>query len=63
MRLVAVAADVVMGVLLGLFVYAAVARFWPTLKHPVAAAAVVLAVILVVLFRRNGSLAVRHERR
>lgn len=54
MRVFAVAADTIMGVILGLFLYAAVARAWPALSHPAAAAALIAASVALTLFRRPG---------
>jgi ABC-type branched-subunit amino acid transport system permease subunit len=54
MRIFAVAADVAMGVCLGVFLYAVVSRTWPDLGQPYVAAAVLVASVLVVLFRRPG---------
>ena len=63
MRFFAVAADVAMGLFLGLFLYAVASRFWPLIQHPAVAVLVVIAAILVVLFRQpNGSLALRRDR-
>jgi hypothetical protein len=63
MRAFTIAADVAMGVFLGAFLYAALTRIWPALQHPAAASLVVLAAILIVLFRRpNGSLAAGRDR-
>ena len=60
----AVAADLAMGAVLGLFLYAALGRTWPAMQHPVAAGAIVLASIAVVLMRRpGGSLATWWQRR
>lgn len=63
MRIFAVAADVVMGVILGIFLYAVVIRLWPALGHPGTALAVIVAAIVVVLFRQPyGTLAARRDR-
>jgi hypothetical protein len=52
-----IAADVAMGLILGLFVYVAAARMWGSLQQPMVAVAFCAACVLVVLFRRpNGSL-------
>ena len=63
MRFFAIAADVFMGLILGLFLNAALTGTWPALRRPVVTAAVIVLAILVVLFRRpSGSLARRSER-
>ena len=63
MRVFLIAADVAMGLMLGLFVYVAVSRTWTALNHPAVAAVVFLASVLAVLFRRpHGSLAPRRDR-
>lgn len=54
MRAFRVAADVVMGLILGLFLYAVVVRVWPGIQGPVAAGAILAAGVVVVLFRRPG---------
>ena len=57
MRPFQIAADVVMGLILGLFLYAVVTRVWPALQHPLVATVVFAASVVVVLFRRpRGSL-------
>jgi hypothetical protein len=57
MRRFAIAADVVMGAILGLFVYVALSRTWPELAGPVTAGILIAACIGMVLFRSpNGSL-------
>lgn len=57
MQRFAIAADVVMGAILGLFVYVAASKTWPRLEGPVAAVIVIGACIAVVLLRSpNGSL-------
>jgi hypothetical protein len=62
-RVFAVAADVAMGVLVGVFLYAMLIRFWPSSSNPFVAAAVILASILIVLFRPpNGAFAPRQDR-
>jgi hypothetical protein len=64
MRFFAIAADVVMGAILGLFLYVALSRSWPPAARPAVAILLILASILLALFRRpNGSLAVRRDRR
>lgn len=63
MRFFAVAADVAMGVFVGIFLFAVLTRFWPSMSHPAAAAVVIGASILIVLFRPpRGSLASRRDR-
>jgi branched-subunit amino acid ABC-type transport system permease component len=63
MRFIAVAADVAMGVFVGIFLYAVLTRFWPSTANPFVAALVVLAAILIVLFRKpHGALAPRQDR-
>ena len=60
MRVSAVIADVVMGAILGVFLFAVAARTWSPMHHWAVAAAIILASTLIVLFRRpNGSLAKR----
>jgi hypothetical protein len=63
MRVFAVAADVAMGVILGLFLFAVLAKLWPVLYHPAYGVLISLASVLIVLFRRpNGSLATRRDK-
>ncbi len=63
MRVFAVAADIAMGVILGLFLVAALRLFWPSADLPVVCVLTVAAAILMVLFRQpNGSLAARRDR-
>ena len=63
MRFFAVAADVAMGIFLGIFLYAAMTRLWPGSSHPGVAAVVILAAVGIVLFRSpNGTLAPRRDR-
>jgi hypothetical protein len=63
MRVFVIAADVAMGVFVGIFLFAALTRFWPGLATTVIGVAVVAASILIVLFRRpNGSLAPQRNR-
>ena len=58
MRVFAIAADVALGVFLGIFLYAALFTIWPPLRSTAVALLSVGAAILIVLFRRpNGSLA------
>jgi hypothetical protein len=57
MRAFLIAADVVMGLILGLFLFVVVSRTWTALDSPIVAVAALAAGVLVVLFRRpNGSL-------
>jgi hypothetical protein len=53
-RLFLIAADVVMGSILGLFLYAVVSRLWSGVQGPATAAVILAASIAVVLFRRPG---------
>lgn len=63
MRFFAVAADVVMGAILGVFLFAALGRLWPAANLPAVAGLLIAGSVLIVLFRRpNGSLAVRGDR-
>ena len=63
MRFWAVAADVAMGIFLGISLFALLTRFWPTLSTLPIAIVTLLAAIAIVLFRRpNGSLAARKNR-
>lgn len=63
MRFVAVAADVAMGVFVGVFLFAVLTRFWPSLSTLPIAALSIVAAIAIVLFRRpNGSLSARNDR-
>lgn len=58
MRIFLIAADVVMGLLLGVFLYVALSRTWSALQNPLVGAVIVAASVVIVLFRRpNGSLA------
>ena len=62
MRFFVVAADVAMGVFVGIFLFAVITRFWPSIATMPVAVAVVLLAILIVLFRPpNGSLAPKRE--
>lgn len=62
MRMFLIAADVAMGLILGLFVYVVAARMWVSLQQPIIAVTICAASVLVVLFRRpNGSLSRRGE--
>jgi hypothetical protein len=63
MRFFLIAADIVMGLILGLFLYVVVSRTWSALANPLVAVVVLAASVMIVLFRRpNGSLARRGER-
>ncbi|HEY7497951.1 MAG TPA: hypothetical protein VH740_05545 [Vicinamibacterales bacterium] len=63
MRFFAIAADVAMGVFVGVFLFAALTRFWPSLATTLVGVAVVMASILIVLFRSpNGTLSPRRDR-
>ena len=63
MRFFAVAADCVMGVILGVFLFAALTRLWPSANLSVVLFLMIAASVLIVLFRQpNGSLAVRRDR-
>ena len=63
MRVFAIAADVAMGVFLGLVLFAVLSRLWPGLASTGVGVVTVAAAVIVVLFRRpNGSLAVRDRR-
>ena len=47
----------------GSFSYAAMTRLWPSSAHPVLAALIILAAVVIVLFRSpNGTLAPRRDR-
>lgn len=62
MRFFAVAADVAMGVFVGLFLFALLTRLWPSVETVPIACLVVAASILIVLFRPpHGSFAPRKE--
>jgi hypothetical protein len=62
MRFRAVAADVAMGIFVGIFLFALLTRFWPSLSTLPVAIGSLLAAIAIVLFRRpNGSLAARRN--
>lgn len=52
MRVFSAAADVAMGLILGVFLYAVLARIWPGLEQPTVVVLVLGASVLVVLFRR-----------
>ncbi|MCA1562773.1 MAG: hypothetical protein LC753_14510 [Acidobacteria bacterium] len=64
MRYFAVAADVIMGAILGVFVFAGLSRTWPALNRPAYALISIALFIVVVLFRRpHGTLATRRDQR
>ena len=64
MRIFLISADIVMGLILGVFLYVSLSRIWDMFQNPVAAAVIVTASVLLVLFRRpNGSLARRGNER
>lgn len=64
MRIFAVAADVVMGAILGVFLYVVLSRTWSAFQHPMTAAVIIVAAIGVVLCRRpGGSLATWWQQR
>ena len=54
MRAFLIAADVIMGLILGIFLYAALSRTWPSLQHPVVIFLTLTSSIIVLLFRRPG---------
>ena len=57
MRFFIVLADIIMGLILGAFFYAALSRTWVAFQHWWVAVLIVVASVLLVLFRRpNGSL-------
>ncbi len=63
MRFFVIAADVAMGVFVGIFMFAVLTRFWPTVATTFLGVAVVAAAILIVLFRRpHGALAPQKDR-
>jgi hypothetical protein len=63
MRFFAIAADVALGVFLGVFMFAVLTRVWPSLSTLPIGLIVIAASILIVLFRPpHGSLAVRRDR-
>jgi len=63
MRFFVIAADVAMGVFVGIFLFALLTRFWPSLAITPIGISVVAASILIVLFRRpHGALAPQRDR-
>jgi hypothetical protein len=54
MRIFQIAADVVMGLILGVFLYVVVSKIWPPVQAPWTMIAVLAASVIVVLFRRPG---------
>ena len=63
MRMVTVVADLVMGLLLGLFLYAAASRTWPALQRPWIAALILCGAVVLVLYRRPGGTLARRQPR
>ena len=62
MRIFLISADIVMGLILGMFLYVVISRIWDVFQNPVAASVIFTASVLLVLFRRpNGSLARRED--
>ena len=60
MRIFSIAADVAMGVFLGMFLFAGLFTIWPGLRTlPVGVAAVAASVVIVLFRRPNGSFAGR----
>jgi hypothetical protein len=63
MRIFLIAADIVMGLILGLFLYVVVSKTWVVLAHPIVAGVILAASVMIVMFRvPNGSLARRENR-
>jgi hypothetical protein len=59
-RVCEIAADVVLGLILAIFVYAVIAATWKSLHGPVVLVPVLILCVFLTLFRRpNGSLARR----
>jgi hypothetical protein len=57
-----VAADVAMGIFVGIFLFALLTRFWPSLSTLPVAIVSLVAAIAIVLFRRpSGSLTARKD--
>ena len=62
MRFFVVAADVAMGVFVGIFLFAVMTRFWPAAATVPVGVLVVAAAVLIVLFRPpHGSLSPRRR--
>ena len=60
MRIFLIAADIVMGLILGVFLYVVVSKTWVALAHPIVAGVILAASVMIVMFRvPNGSLARR----
>lgn len=51
MRVFAVAADIAMGIVVGIFLFALLTRLWPSTSHPAVAALVIAAAMLMVFMR------------
>jgi hypothetical protein len=62
MRAFLIAADVVMGLILGLFLYVAVTRLWDGLHGPLVGAVIFAASVVIVLFRRPGGSLTKPQR-
>jgi hypothetical protein len=63
MRIFLIAADIVMGLILGVFLYVVVSKTWVVLAHPIVAGVILAASVMIVMFRvPNGSLARRENR-
>jgi hypothetical protein len=63
MRAFVIASDVALGVFLGIFLFAIIARTWPSFNTPPVGFLTVAAAIIIVLFRRpNGSLVSPRDR-
>lgn len=54
MRIFQIAADVIMGLILGVFLYVIVSKIWPQAQAPWTMVVVLAASVIVVLFRRPG---------
>jgi hypothetical protein len=64
MRIFLVAADIVMGLILGVFLYVAASKAWAPLQSSFVAVVILAASVLLVLFRKpSGSLAPRGDDR
>jgi hypothetical protein len=64
MRIFLVAADIFMGLILGVFVYVAASKAWAPLQSAFVAVVILAASVLLVLFRKpSGSLARRGDDR
>jgi len=63
MRFFAMAADLAMGAILGVFLFAALRQVWPSADLPIVLVGLLAASVVVVMFRRpNGSLAAWRNR-